>query len=89
MNPLHPIYEILAKEIVAAYDNPQLQPQVDAFLAQAGYTIDKIFNDPTTGFQALGLKPTTPGKPPVLVFRQTNELLDDLANADPNRRFRL
>ncbi|QKD83779.1 calcium-binding protein [Thermoleptolyngbya sichuanensis A183] len=84
MNPLHPIYEILAKEIVAVSDNPQFQPQVDASLAQAGYTIDQIFNDPTTGFQALGLKSTTPGKPPVLVFRQTNELLDDLANRDPN-----
>jgi len=84
MNPLHPIYEILAKEIVAVYDNPQFQQEVNGFLAQAGYTIDKIFNDPITGFQALGLKSTTPNKPPVLVFRQTNELLDDLANADPN-----
>ncbi|GAB4138637.1 MAG: hypothetical protein Fur0046_13300 [Cyanobacteria bacterium J069] len=84
MNPLHPIYEILSKEIVAVYDNPQFQPQVNEFLSQAGYTIDKIFNDPTTGFQALGLKSTLPNKPPVLVFRQTNELLDDLANKDPD-----
>ncbi|GEM_PF-466376 len=83
-NPLHAIYEILAKEVVYVYDDPQASPDVTAFLATAGYRIDQPFNDPISGFQALGLTSLTPDKPPVLVFRGTNELLDDFANTDPN-----
>jgi len=82
--PLHAVYEILAKEVVYVYDDPAASQEVNAFLALAGYQINQTFNDPVSGFQALGLTSLTPDKPPVLLFRGTSELLDDFANTDPN-----
>lgn len=79
---LDPVYEILAKEVVYAIDNSQTTIAANAFLAAAGYKIDQQFNDPTTGFQALGLTSLTPDKPPVLVVRGADEIVDDVANAD-------
>ncbi|NJO43399.1 MAG: DUF2974 domain-containing protein [Cyanobacteria bacterium CRU_2_1] len=79
---LDPIYEILAKEVVYGYDRPEFSQLANAFLATTGYQIDQSFNDPNTGFQALGLTSTTLGKPPVLLFRGADEAIDDLANGD-------
>ena len=81
---LDPAYEVLAKELAYVFDNPAFSPQVSAGLALAGYKIDQTFVDPTTGFQAVGLTSLTPNKPTVLVFRGTDEAIDDVANSDPN-----
>jgi serralysin len=83
MTPLDPTYEILAKEVINGFDKPDFSALSNAFLAVSGYKIDQVFNDPTTGFQALGLTSLTPEKPPVLIFRAADEAIDDLANADP------
>lgn len=79
------IYEILAKEVVNAYDStdPNVVEAVNVFLTLNNYQIDQVFDDRKTGFQALGLKSLTSDKPPVLIFRGTSEVLDDFANADP------
>jgi serralysin len=82
MTPFDPVYEILAKEVINGFDQPEFSLLSNVFLATAGYRIDQVFNDPTTGFQALGLASLTPDKPSVLVFRGANELIDDAANAD-------
>jgi serralysin len=81
--PLDPIYEILAKEVIYGFDKPEFSLLANSFLATAGYEIDQRFSDPTTGFQALGLTSLTPEKPPVLIVRGGDELIDDAANADP------
>jgi serralysin len=81
--PLDPVYEILAKEVIYGFDKPEFSLLANAFLAGAGYKIDQQFADSTTGFQALGLTSLTPEKPPVLVIRGGDELIDDAANADP------
>ena len=83
MTPLDPTYEILAKEVINGFDKPEFSLLSNAFLAISGYKIDQVFNDPTTGFQALGLTSLTPEKPPVLIFRAADEAIDDLANSDP------
>ena len=75
-------YETIAKQIVYIDNNPQLQNIVQTGLTAAGYRIDRTFDDPGTGFHAIGLISTTPDKPPVLVFRGTDSLVDDAANAD-------
>ncbi|PHX53786.1 calcium-binding protein [Tychonema bourrellyi FEM_GT703] len=77
------VYENLAKRLVYIDDNPQLQAVVQGGLTAAGYRVDRTFNDPATGFHAIGLISTTPDKPPVLVFRGGDEAIDDVANADP------
>jgi hypothetical protein len=81
---MDPIYEILAKEIVYGFDKPEFRSQVEQFLAQQGYRIDREFVDPNTGFQALGLVSTAGNKPPVLIFRGLDEPIDDVTAADPN-----
>jgi serralysin len=76
------VYESIAKQIVYIDNNPLFQAVVQAGLLGAGYRIDRTFDDPTTGFHAIGLISTTPDKPPVLVFRGVDEAIDDVANAD-------
>jgi serralysin len=83
MTTLHPVYEIAAKEIAYVFDNPQFSQTVDEFLNRTGYKLDQSFNDAGTGFQAFGLVPVSPDKPPVLFIRGTSEPIDDLANHDP------
>lgn len=83
MTPLDPVYEILAKEIINGFDKPEFSVLSNAFLTISGYKINQVFNDPMTGFQALGLTSLTPEKPPVLIFRAADESIDDFANADP------
>ncbi|NJK73316.1 MAG: calcium-binding protein [Microcoleus sp. SU_5_6] len=76
------VYENIAKRLVYIDDNPQLQTLVQGGLLAGGYRIDRTFDDPTTGFHAIGLISTTPDKPPVLVFRGADTALDDVASAD-------
>jgi hypothetical protein len=66
---------MLAKEAAYVYDDPNYSQLVHQILTTSGYDIDQVFDDPNTGFQAIGLTSTTPDKPPVLVFRGTNEPL--------------
>lgn len=75
-------YETIAKQLAYIDNNPQLQTVVQTGLTAAGYQIDRTFDDPTTGFHAIGLISTTPDKPPVLVFRGTDSIVDDAANGD-------
>ncbi len=75
-------YETIAKQLVYIDNNPQFQTLVQTGLSAAGYQIDRTFDDPGTGFHAIGLISTTPDKPPVLVFRGTDSPVDDIANAD-------
>ena len=75
-------YENIAKQAVYVDNNPLFQTLVQTGLSAAGYQIDRTFDDPTTGFHAIGLISTTPDKPPVLVFRGADSLIDDVANAD-------
>ncbi|MEG4965992.1 calcium-binding protein [Microcoleus sp. B6-A1] len=75
-------YETIAKQLAYIDNNPQSQTLVQTGLSAAGYQIDRTFDDPGTGFHAIGLISTTPDKPPVLVFRGTDSPTDDLANAD-------
>ena len=76
------VYENIAKRLVYIDNDPQSQTVVQAGLTAAGYRIDRTFDDPVTGFHAIGLISTTADKPPVLVFRGTDGLSDDVANAD-------
>ncbi|MEG4343185.1 DUF2974 domain-containing protein [Microcoleus sp. A003_D6] len=75
-------YETIAKQLAYIDNNPQFQTLVQTGLLAAGYQIDRTFDDPGTGFHAIGLISTTPDKPPVLVFRGTDSPVDDVANAD-------
>ena len=77
------VYETIAKRLVYIDDNPQLQAVVQGGLTAAGYRLDRTFDDPATGFHAIGLISTTPDKPPVLVFRGGDGAIDDVANTDP------
>ncbi len=77
------VYENLAKRLVYIDDNPQLQTVVQGGLTAAGYRVDRTFDDPATGFHAIGLISTTPDKPPVLVFRGSDSPIDDVTNTDP------
>ncbi|NQE33091.1 Mbeg1-like protein [Microcoleus asticus] len=75
-------YETIAKQLAYIDNSSQFQTLVQTGLSGAGYQIDRTFDDPTTGFHAIGLISTTPDKPPVLVFRGTDSPVDDVANAD-------
>ncbi|MCU0545856.1 MAG: calcium-binding protein [Oscillatoriaceae cyanobacterium Prado104] len=76
------VYETIAKRLAYIDDNPQFQTVVQGGLLAAGYRIDRTFDDPTTGFHAIGLISTTPDKPPVLVFRGADTAIDDVAAGD-------
>jgi serralysin len=82
--PFDPVYEILAKEVVYGFDNPQFSAQATAALTSFGYKINQVFNDATTGFQAIGLVGDNADRRPVLVIRGGDGLIDDRAIADPN-----
>ncbi|MBE9095001.1 calcium-binding protein [Tychonema sp. LEGE 07203] len=77
------VYENIAKQVAYIDDNPQFQTVVQTGLSAAGYQIDRTFDDPGTGFHAIGLISTTPDKPPVLVFRGFDGAIDEVANTDP------
>jgi len=77
-------YETIAKQVVYVDSNiePVFQTILQRGLSAAGYQIDRTFDDPATGFHAIGLISTTPDKPPVLVFRGADSPVDDVAIAD-------
>jgi serralysin len=79
---LDPVYEGLAKTIVYGYFNPSTNAAATVGLTALGYKVDRVFNDSTTGFQALGLTPLTANRLPVLVFCGDNEAIDDVADSD-------
>jgi serralysin len=60
-------YELLSAAL-GGYANIQTRPLVDRVFDVGGYAIDRIFDDPSNGFQALGLKSKDGSKPPVLVL---------------------
>jgi serralysin len=66
------VYEALAKSIVFLNQKPNAQNEVSRFLDTNAYYIDRIFDDPETGFYAIGFGSSDPQKPPVLVFRGTD-----------------
>jgi pimeloyl-ACP methyl ester carboxylesterase len=66
------VYEALAKSIVFLNQKPNAQNEVSRFLDTNDYYIDRIFDDPETGFYAIGFGSSDPQKPPVLVFRGTD-----------------
>ncbi|HEY5140339.1 MAG TPA: hypothetical protein VIJ25_13630, partial [Methylococcales bacterium] len=89
-----PQYELLAKGIYLYFDNldygnGQFRPQVLALLDEQGYAIDRVFDDPNTSLQALGLRSKDGSKPPVLVFQgsataqASADAGDSATNADP------
>ena len=66
------VYEALAKSIVFLNQKPNAHNEVSRFLDTNAYYIDRIFDDPETGFYAIGFGSSDPQKPPVLVFRGTD-----------------
>jgi serralysin len=78
---LHASYEIIAKNIAG---NANASSPADlGILTRYGYVIDRVFNDPATDLQAVGLRSTDPNKPPLLVFAGTSSALDQLENKNP------
>jgi Ca2+-binding RTX toxin-like protein len=78
---LHASYEIIAKNIAGSASASS--PADLGILRQNGYIIDRVFNDPVTDLQAVGLRSTDPNKPPLLVFAGTSSALDQLENKNP------
>lgn len=76
------IYEVLSKQFAYIDDRPEYRLQVEALLSQIGYKIDQSFDDPSTGFHAVGLISTKPDQPPILIFRGLNDDKDNLAVGD-------
>ncbi len=83
-NPLHPAYELLSKGIYGYFSGvPATQALVVAQLTSLGYSIDKVFDDPNTSFQALGLVAKAGNRPPVLVSQGTVDEKDAIDDANP------
>jgi serralysin len=83
-NPLHPVYELLAKGIYGYFGgDAAAKLLVTAQLSNLGYSIDKVFDDPTTSFQALGLISKDGTRPPVLVSSGTIDNQDAIDDANP------
>jgi serralysin len=83
-NPLHPAYELLAKGIYGYFGgDATAKLLVTAQLSNLGYSIDKVFDDPTSSFQALGLISKDGTRPPVLVSCGTLDNQDAIDDANP------
>ncbi len=83
-NPLHPVYELLAKGIYGYFGgDAAAKLLVTAQLSNLGYSIDKVFDDPTASFQALGLISKDGTRPPVLVSCGTLDNQDAIDDANP------
>ena len=80
MEPQHPFYEILAKEITYVFDIPRFDNSIDKFLYTKGYVIDRAFDKANTSFRAFRLLPIVDQKPPILVFGGSSKAIDDIAN---------
>ncbi len=79
---LHAGYEIIARNLsgINFADVTASTPASIALLQATGYVIDRVFNDPFTGLQAVGLLPTDTTRPPLLVFNGTNDDPDEAEN---------
>ncbi len=79
---LHAGYEIIARNLSQINFATAVAGDGAAIpvLQQNGYVIDRVFNDPTTGLQAVGLRPIDTTRPPLLVFNGTNDDLDEAEN---------
>lgn len=78
------VYETLAKRIAYLDDNPEFQQEVEDFLLENNYYIDRFFDDPESGFHAVAIASTDPDVPPVLVFRGLDFFgADDETFSDP------
>ncbi|MBE9095002.1 Mbeg1-like protein [Tychonema sp. LEGE 07203] len=76
------VYEALAKSIVFLNQKPNAQNEVARFLDTNGYYIDRIFDDPETGFYAIGFGSSDSQTPPVIVFRGTDFIDGDATFSD-------
>ncbi|MDJ1180116.1 DUF4114 domain-containing protein [Roseofilum sp. BLCC_M91] len=80
----HKLYEYFARSI--AYEDPSISATPETALSSsssggnkltvgerinAGYTVDRVIEHPSTGFYAVGLRPDDPSQPPVLLLRGT------------------
>jgi pimeloyl-ACP methyl ester carboxylesterase len=79
---LHASYEIIGKNISGSgFTSTTAIAAADlAVITANGYVVDRIFNDPVTDFQAVGLRSTDPTRPPLLVFTGTSSALDEEDN---------
>jgi len=78
--PSHADYE---KLVWAVYDyGTNKESSAVKTFSNLGYKVDKVFNDTSTGFYAVGLVSTI-GKPPVLSIRGTGDPLDFLDDLNP------
>ena len=83
-NPLHPVYELLARGIYGYFSgDAATKLLVTTQLSSLGYSIDKVFDDPVTSFQALGLVSKDGSRPPVLVSQGTVDEKDSIDDANP------
>ena len=83
-NPLHPLYEQLARGVYAYFAaDTTTKGLIAAQLSTLGYTIDKVFDDATTSFQALGLISKDGSRPPVLVSQGTVDEKDSIDDTNP------
>jgi serralysin len=60
-------YELLSGALLS-YASPQTRPLVDRVFDTGGYAIDRIFDDTSNQFQAIGLRAKDGNKPPVLIL---------------------
>jgi pimeloyl-ACP methyl ester carboxylesterase len=79
---LHASYEIIARNLSQINFATAVAGDGAAIpvLQQNGYVIDRVFNDPVTGLQAVGLRSNNTTRPPLLVFNGTNDDLDEAEN---------
>ncbi|MBE9185514.1 DUF2974 domain-containing protein [Microcoleus sp. LEGE 07076] len=76
------VYEALAKSIIFLNQKPNAQNEVARFLDTNNYYIDRIFDDPETGFYAIGFGSSDSQTPPVIVFRGTDFIDGDATFSD-------
>jgi pimeloyl-ACP methyl ester carboxylesterase len=82
---LHASYEIIGKNISGSgfTSTGEIAAADLAVITANGYVVDRVFNDPVTDFQAVGLRSTDPTRPPLLVFTGTSSALDEQDNRNP------
>jgi hypothetical protein len=82
--PNHFDYELLSKAIYQYFSSDSAtRQQLEVQLGQIGYSIDRLFDDKVTSFQAVGLVSRNPTRPPVLVFQGTVSSVDSVDGVNP------
>jgi hypothetical protein len=79
-------YEVFSKGLFGYFnENGKYRPLLNSVLDAQGYEIDKVFDNPATGLQAIGLRSKDINKSPVLVYQGGNGEVKDLETiSDPN-----